>query len=176
LCKKLFCAISVALFLVSFSAIGMAENISTKSDATKQLTVFEDPSVDRSITYIDIPPADKSLGDIFCFNAPLHSENATGPIIGELFGITTIVKMNISSSPGKEQRLAHLVYTFNNKTDQIVVESVSDYSVPLSTLEKNQTVVRPILGGTGNYLGVRGQDVGTRNADGSYTHVLTMFA
>jgi hypothetical protein len=154
----------------------MAEDISAMSNITMQLTVFEDPSAERTITYIDIPPAGKSLGDAFYFNGTLRSENATGPIIGELYGITTVVKMSTSTSAGQEQRLAHLFYTFNNKTDQIVVEAVSDYPVQSNTLEKNQTIVRPILGGTGKYLGIRGQDVGTRNADGSYTHVLTMFA
>ena len=44
----------------------------------------------------------------------------------------------------------------------------------LGTLETNQTAVRAIVGGTGRYLGVRGQDAATRNPDGSCTHVLTI--
>ena len=173
--KRSFYVISAALLMVSFGVTGMAENLSTKSNSTMQLTVFTDPNVAKTITAIDIPPAGKSLGDAYYFNGTLRSTNATdGPIIGELFGSTTTVRMSPTKSTGQEQRLAYLIFTFNNRTDQIIVGSVSDYPVQENTLEKNESVVRPILGGTGKYIGVRGQEVSTRNADDSYTHVFTM--
>jgi hypothetical protein len=172
--RKLFYAISVALIIASFGAVVMAEDLSTKSERTMQLTIYTDPIADRTIKRIDMPPTGNSLGDAFYFNGPLRSENATsGPIIGELYGITTVVKMSPSASE-PEQRMSKLFYTFNNSTDRIVVESITDYLPKLSTLKTNQTVVRAIVGGTGKYLGVRGQDAGTRNPDGSYTHVLTI--
>ncbi len=173
--KRSFYAISAALLIVLlFGIAGTAENLPTKSNSTMQLTVFTDPSAAKTTTYVDIPPTGKSLGDAYYFNGTLRSANAIdGPIIGELFGSTTTVRMSPTKTTGPEQRLAYLIFTFN-KTDQIIVGSVSDYPAQENTLGKNESVVRPILGGTGKYIGVRGQEVSTRNADNSYTHIFTM--
>jgi hypothetical protein len=173
--KRSFYVILAVFLMVLLGVTVMAENHSTESNSTAQLTVFTDLNVAKTITSVDIPPAGKSLGDAYYFNGTLRSTNATdGPIIGELFGSTTTVKMSSTKSTGQEERLAYLIFTFNNKTDQIIVGSVSDYPVQENTLEKNESVVRPILGGTGKYMGVRGQEVSTRNADDSYTHVFTL--
>jgi len=173
--KRLSYVISAALLMISFGVNGMAEDLSIESNATMQLTVFTDPSVAETITSVDIPPAGKSIGDAYYFNGTLRSIDATeGPIVGELFGSTTVVRLSPSEATGQEQRLAYLIFTFNNRTDQIIVGSVSDYPVQENTLEKNESVVRPILGGTGKYIGVHGQEVSTRNADDSYIHVFTM--
>lgn len=165
-------AFKVTPLNVSFDATGMAENTSTKSNATMQLTVFTDSN--SSATYVDIPPIGKSQGDTYYVNNNLHSENASGPIVGELFASTTVVKMSPSNISGPEQRYVSLDYTFNNKTDQIIVGSISDYPVEGHAFEMNRTIIRPILGGSGKYFGVTGQVATTHNADGSYTHVFTM--
>jgi hypothetical protein len=186
--KKWIYVILAALLMVSF---GMAESILTNT--TEQFTVEEDNL--RGITFIDIPPVGPSLGDAFYFNGTLHSENETGPIIGELFGSTTVVRLapgkaievdnrprlqrptpyeNATDTTAPEQRLIYMIFAFNNKTDQIVVGGVADYLPQDSKMLLNQTAVRPILGGTGKYLGVRGQLVTSRDADGNYTHVFTI--
>jgi len=172
--KKLFYVISAALLMISFGTFfGMAENISAKANATTQFTVFTDRSAET--TYVDIPPTGKSLGDAYYFNGILRSENATSePIVGEQFGSTTVVSMSHLKTTGLEQRLINIIFTFNNETDQIVVGSVSNYPVQGNTLEINQTIVHPILGGSGKYFGVRGQETSTHNADGSYTNVFTI--
>lgn len=45
---------------------------------------------------------------------------------------------------------------------------------PLLNSKPGQPVVRAILGGTGKYMGARGQLASTRNGDGSYTQVFTL--
>ncbi len=173
--KSLSYVISAMLLMAFFGVIGMAEDPSADSNAPVQLTVFTDPSTAKTITSVDIPPAGKSVGDAYYFNGTLRSMDATkGPIVGELFGSTTVVRLSPSEATGQEQRLAYLVFTFNNNTDQIIVGSVSDYPAQGNTLKTNQSVVRPILGGTGKYVGISGQEVSTLNADGSFTHVFTI--
>jgi len=40
--------------------------------------------------------------------------------------------------------------------------------------EPGKSAVRAALGGTGKYMGARGQVTSTRNPDGSYTQVFTL--
>jgi hypothetical protein len=40
--------------------------------------------------------------------------------------------------------------------------------------EQGHSAVRAILGGTGKYMGARGQVTSARNADASYTQVFTL--
>ena len=49
------------------------------------------------------------------------------------------------------------------------------YSPTAGEFAADKPVVRPVLGGTGKYTGARGQATTTRNADGSYTQVFTLF-
>jgi len=49
-----------------------------------------------------------------------------------------------------------------------------DYPPTAGEFDPGQPVVRAILGGTGKYMGARGQLASTRNADGSYTQVFTL--
>jgi hypothetical protein len=49
-----------------------------------------------------------------------------------------------------------------------------DYPPTAGEFDAGRPVVRAILGGTGKYMGARGQLTSTRNADGSYTQVFTL--
>ena len=49
-----------------------------------------------------------------------------------------------------------------------------DYPGNAAEFDAGQPVVRAILGGTGKYMGARGQLISTRNADGSYAQVFTL--
>jgi hypothetical protein len=67
-----------------------------------------------------------------------------------------------------------MFFTFADRKDQIIAFGVSDYSPSAAEFEAGQPTVRAILGGTGKYMGARGQLASTRNADGSYTQVFTL--
>jgi hypothetical protein len=148
----------------------LAVNASSNTSATEQIIFYQDPP---NLTAVDVPPLDKSHGDAYYFNASLRSEK-DGPVIGELFGIKTVDKLSSLRTTGSEQRLTSLIFTFNNKTDQIVVAGVVDYPAQEGQFMLNEPVVRAVLGGTGKFMGVRGQVVSTRNNDSSYNHVFTL--
>lgn len=95
-------------------------------------------------------------------------------MIGEVFGSKTLIKPATDAKPNLEQRATLLIFTFSNREDQIVVMGVPDYPGNAAEFNAGQPVVRAILGGTGKYMGVRGQLTSTRNADGSYTQVFTL--
>jgi hypothetical protein len=183
--KKWIFVILAALIIASS---GMAERILTTSNTVEEFTVYHENNTKR--TFIDNPPAGPSVGDVYYFNATLHTGNETGPVVGEMWGIETVVRYepskiitsyeNATGTTAQEQRLLYEGFSFLNKTDiderdQIIVGSVWDNSNAQSpTMDINETVVKAILGGTGKYLGVRGQVVATHNADGGFTFVFTI--
>ena len=69
--------------------------------------------------------------------------------------------------------LGIMVYDFG---DGSTIVSMSKTFIPLEDNEIpiGQSVDRALVGGTGEFLGVMGVDAVTRNADDSYSHLLTL--
>jgi hypothetical protein len=67
-----------------------------------------------------------------------------------------------------------MFFSFANRQDQIVAVGATDYPPTAGEFDAGPPVVRAILGGTGKYIGARGQLASTRNANGSYTQVFTL--
>jgi hypothetical protein len=65
-------------------------------------------------------------------------------------------------------------FTFANGKDQIIAFGAADYSPSAPEFDAGRSVVRPVLGGTGKYMGARGEVSSRRNADGFYTQVFTL--
>jgi hypothetical protein len=138
--------------------------------STETLTVYEDKP---TLKLLDLGPPGNSPGDVYHFFAPLHSSPG-GPVTGEVFGSKTLIKMATDANPNLETRATVLFFTFANRQDQIVALGATDYPPAAGEFEAGQPAVRAILGGTGRYMGARGQVTSTRNADGSYTQVFTL--
>jgi hypothetical protein len=137
---------------------------------TETFTVYEDAP---TLKLLDLGPPGNSPGDVYHFFAPLHSSPA-GPVIGEVFGSKTLIKMATDANPNLETRATVLFFTFANRQDQIVALGAFDYPATAGEFEAGQPVLRAVLGGTGKYMGARGQLTSTRNADGSYMQVFTL--
>ena len=71
------------------------------------------------------------------------------------------------ANPNLERRATILFFTFADGKDQIIAFGAADYSPSASEFDADQPVVCPVLGGTGKYMGARGQVTSTRNVDGS---------
>jgi hypothetical protein len=95
-------------------------------------------------------------------------------VAGEVFGSKTLIKMATDTNPNLETRATVLFFTFGNHQDQIVALGATDYPPTAGEFDAGQPALRAILGGTGKYMGARGQLASTRNADGSYTQVFTL--
>jgi hypothetical protein len=100
--------------------------------------------------------------------------SAGGQITGEVFGSKTLIKLATEPNPNVEKRGTLLFFTFGAGQDQIVVFGITDYSPTAGEFAAGKPFVRPVLGGTGKYMGARGQVTSTRNADGWYTQVFTL--
>ena len=93
---------------------------------------------------------------------------------GEAVGSKTLLKLASDANPNLERRATLMFFTFAERSDQIIAFGAADYTPSAPEFGAGQKVVRPVLGGTGKYIGARGQVTSTRNADGSYTQVFTL--
>jgi len=140
------------------------------NQSTETFTVYEDAP---KMSLLDLGAPGNSLGDIYHFSAALHSERG-GPITGEVVGSKTLVKLPTDTNPTLERRATLMFFTFADAKDQMIAFGAADYSPSVPEFDAGKSVVRPVLGGTGKYMGARGQVTSTRNQDGSYTQVFTL--
>ena len=152
------------------STLIAACSLRSTNPSTETLTVYQDAP---KMKLLDLGEPGNSPGDVYHFFAPLHSKPG-GPVTGEVFGSKTLVKLATDVNPDLEKRATLLFFTFADRQDQIIALGVHDYSPTAAEFNAGKSVARAILGGTGRYMGARGQLISTRNADGSYTQVFTL--
>ena len=158
---------SVALLFSCFMA---ACGPHSTNPSTETLTIYQDAP---ALKPLDLGQPGNSPGDAYYFSAPLHSSHG-GPVTGDVFGSKTLVKVATEANSNSEKRATLLFFTFGNGQDQIIALGAGDYPPTAAEFNAGQPVVRAIMGGTGKYMGARGQLTSTRNADGSYTQVFTL--
>ncbi len=71
-----------------------------------------------------------------------------------------------------EERIGTLVYTFGD--DELVTSGGTSYRVDSAEMAVDEPQLRAVIGGTGSFIGARGEVVTTRNPDGTYTHTFTL--
>ena len=123
------------------------------STSTETITVYEDAP---KMSLLDLGAPGKSLGDVYHFSAALHSTRG-GPVTGEVIGSKTLVKVATDANPNLERRATLLFFTFAGAKDQIIAFGAADYTASAPEFDSDQPVVRPVLGGTGKYMGARGR-------------------
>ena len=160
----------MALAALLGSTLMVACGLHCTNPSTETLTVYEDAP---TLKLLDLGAPGNSPGDVYHFFATLHSTPG-GPVTGEVFGSKTLIKMATDANPNLETRATVLFFSFANRQDQIVALGATDYPPTAGEFEPGQPAVRAILGGTGKYMGARGQLTSTRNADGSYTQMFTL--
>jgi hypothetical protein len=155
---------------MSVAALIAACGVHSTNPSTETLTVYQDAP---KMSLLDLGAPGNSLSDVYHFSAPLHSDRG-GPVTGEVIGSKTLVKVATDANPTLERRATLLFFTFADGKDQIIAFGAADYSPSTPEFDAGHPVVRPVLGGTGKYMGARGQVTSTRNSDGSYTQVFTL--
>ena len=146
---------------------GLAEG-GPRGLSTSQFVIHQDAP---TITPVD--GSGENLGDAFYFHADLRL-NVGGAVVGQVFGVKTVVKTDTGAQPGVEQRITQLFFISNDRQHQIVVAGVPDYPANGAEFQAGYPVVRAVLGGTGAFIGARGQLTSTRHPAGGYTQVFTL--
>lgn len=141
---------------------------SNDDDAASRLTLVVRQEV-PTLTDVDLAEGGKTLGDLLFFEAPIVDDDGnTGEVIGSL------ATADLPEPAGEpiEDRLANLVFDFGD--DSLVVLGATEYPAEQSEMKASQPQVRAVVGGTGRFLGARGEVVTERQEDGTYVHTFTL--
>lgn len=115
---------------------------------------------------IDVGEPGHSKGDLMLFDAKFTAEDGSeGIITGR---VTTVGRHNGSDSH-LFKRQSEIVLNFGDG-DTLVVLGPSTYRVGSVQLDPHGEQSRAIIGGTGRFVGARGQLTTIGNEDGGYTH------
>jgi len=155
---------------LSLSALIAACGAHSNNPSTETFTIYQDAP---KMSLLDLGAPGNSLGDVYHFSAALHSERG-GAVAGEVVGSKTLVKMPTDANANMERRATLMFFTFAEGKDQIIAFGAADYTPSAPEFDVGKPVVRPVLGGTGKYIGAHGQVTSTRSPDGSYTQVFTL--
>jgi hypothetical protein len=142
----------LAVFAVPLTVPMLGCNSAQAEDTTTLTTIADARS--GIATPVDLGPTGDSPGDMFVFDQPLL--NAAGQNIGSNSGYC------IRTLPGQ---FSECQWTL----------TMADGTITVAGREaESGTSYIPIIGGTGAYLGVRGQLATTPNGDRTFTQVLTL--
>lgn len=157
--------------LLGVGALAFTVSACAGESGTREFTVYQKPPI-----LVPDPDSDSDgsrTGAELFFAADLTDEEGTAN--GRVMGQVTTIDVTIDGQL-EEDRFRELV--FDLSTGQIIVLGASEYiaSDPLSPdfADDNAPVTAVIVGGTGEYEGVRGTVVTTRLDDGTYEHDFTV--
>ena len=150
--------VSIALMAV-FQASGLhAAQVKTR------LTIHQEKP---SLVHVDLGKKGQTHGDMLAFDARFQTKKG---LKGKLSGIIFTVDIPEKEHEIFQDRIVSMVFDFG-EANTIVVSGKSVY-LHRGELEMvpNNPQIRAIIGGTGTYIGARGQISTTREKDGTYTH------
>src|SRR5438045_6314340 len=100
----------MVLAALSASALIVACGARSTTPSNETFTVYEDAP---KMSLLDLGAPGNSLGDIYHFSAPLHSERG-GPVTGEVLGSKTRVKVASDDNANLERRGNRVFVTFGD--------------------------------------------------------------
>lgn len=118
------------------------------------------------LTTVDLGSEGASLGDLLMFEAALVGEDGLN---GNLIGYLLTADLPDDDGQVMEERIGSLVFNLGGDTS-IVVHGGSVYPDGGVEMATGTGQVRAVIGGTGDYIGARGQVTTTRNEDQTYEH------
>ena len=140
----------------------------TNKLATQTLKVHQELP---DLTHIDLDKEGASHGDLLAFDATVSSDNG---MKGKLSGFIMTVDIPQKDHEVFQDRIVQLVFDFG-EANTIVVGGRSVYPhLDKSEMKKNEPQYRAVVGGTGTFMGARGQVITTRNDDGTYEHMIEL--
>ncbi|NQW56354.1 MAG: hypothetical protein HQ460_01025 [Chloroflexi bacterium] len=106
-----------------------------------------------------------AVGAVRTFHAEVAADDGTSGTFD-----ATMVTTSVDEAAGLETRLTTIVFSVSDGADQLILSGSAVYPAAGSTIKTADTVIRPIIGGSGRWSGARGWSESTHEADGSWTH------
>jgi hypothetical protein len=123
-----------------------------------------------TLTHVDIGVQGSSHGDVMAFEAAFTSDDGAS---GEMHGIIITVSIPIGENDPFLDRFAQIVVNFGD-TNTLVIGGMAAYPNGQAEMAPDSPHVRAVIGGTGRFIGARGQMVTTRRDAGHYEHTFTL--
>jgi hypothetical protein len=168
----------ISLLIVVLSGCSGGESSSDRSTEDSAITppsnlrTFVVEQAAPSLVHIDIGQESGSHGDVLAFDAEITSNNGMS---GKLSGMVTTVDI-VESDKVVQDRITEIVFDFPD-FGTLVVGGKSVYPFDGSGTEEmtlNNPQIRPVLGGTGGFLGAQGQVETIRNENSTYSHMFEL--
>ncbi len=148
------------------AALCLSSTVSLAADIKRTLTIRQEKP---ALSHVDLGASGASHGDILAFEAAI---SAGGDVKGIMYGMLTTVGIP-EGDDSFEDRVGQIFLNFGGG-HSIVVSGMSVYKDNAREMDPGAPQLRAVVGGTGDYIGARGQMTTTRNADGSYEHVVEL--
>lgn len=157
----------IRITLATCLALAFAAPVYASKPATETFTVIQAQPV---IKHIDLGAPGGSHGDMLAFEAAFTTENGAK---GVMSGI--IITVALPDGVGGEyfDRVGNIVLDFGG-IDSLVLAGKSLYGTSEGEMNTHTPQVRAVTGGTGRYIGARGQITTTRVTSGEYKHVIEL--
>ena len=133
------------------------------------------PAVIQTLEIYNAPPTfaihtiDAEDDKLIVWNATFHAlPDPSSAVLGDIHGSMFVIK----AAGEVEDRLTNIEFDWTNLKDSIVISGVHAY--PINALETDQPIHRAIVGGTGNFIGAKGEITSARLDSGWYRHELIL--
>jgi hypothetical protein len=152
--------VAVLVLAAAAGAVGCGDDESESTTLT-----FDSPTIDVAVT--DEPPPGASPKDVRAFVSPLTDES--GAEVGRLDGMVVVTDVGKRGGDSVEYRAGTIQFTLDE--GNIVASGI--YVAPVGeVVPASGGVERPIVGGTGKYVGANGVLTQTALEGGAYRNVL----
>jgi hypothetical protein len=138
------------------------------NEITTKLTIEQSKP---NLAHVDLGQKGETHGDMLAFDAEVTTDAG---VKGKLSGFILLVDIPEGKDEVSEDRIASMVFDLGN-ADTLVISGKSVYPYRHKPqMDKNNPQIRAVIGGTGKYIGARGQITTTRNEDETYTHLIEL--
>ena len=158
-------------FLVIFTAAFFLLSCQNQT-ASKWSTIKFLASKNPTWVHLNFGDSAHGHGDGSAFESPIMDTN--GVKVGEVIGwlVTVDLMEGDSINPVFDtERIGTVVFNLGDE-NEIIAQGATVYHTGEKEMKLGIEQKRAIVGGTGKYKGISGEVITTRNADGSYLHVL----
>jgi hypothetical protein len=154
------------------AGIWVAASLQAQADRTIEI-VQELPD----LSHVDLGAEGQSHGDLLAFEAPFRTEDGeTGIMSGMLVTVDLETRRNVATGDANgvfHDRFAHIVVDFGG-AGSLVVAGLSHYGAQATEMTSDVPRLRAVIGGTGRFIGARGQMSTLRKDTGHYLHTITL--
>ncbi|MDF1844783.1 MAG: hypothetical protein P1U77_25505 [Rubripirellula sp.] len=138
------------------------------AEVTTKFTIHQD---EPSLVHVDLGQKGQSHGDLLAFDALVQATNGEK---GKLSGFILTVDIPEKDHEIFQDRIVSMVFDLGDANTLVISgKSVYPHRGELEMV-KNNPQIRAVIGGTGKYIGARGQISTTRDEDGGYTHLVEL--